>query len=50
MTQNSQPILPRYPWQEQRKRWLKLMIKTKKALEEAEKKAFNLALPNKEHD
>jgi hypothetical protein len=32
-----QPILPRYPWKNRRS-WLKLMIKTKKALVEAEKK------------
>lgn len=31
------PILPRYPWKNQRA-WLKLMIKTKKALVEAENK------------
>jgi hypothetical protein len=34
-----QTILPRSPWNDQRA-WLKLMIKTKKALDEAEKKSL----------
>ncbi len=37
-----EPILPRSPWKDQ-KAWLKLMIKTKKALNEAEKKVLQRA-------
>ena len=38
-----QPILPRFPWKDQ-KAWLKLMIKTKKAIDEAEKKSLRADL------
>lgn len=40
-----QPILPRYPWEDNRKAWLRQIIKTKKALEKAEKKALGQIEP-----
>lgn len=39
VSDQEQPILPRSPWKD-RRAWLKLMIETKKALEEAEKKSL----------
>ena len=40
LSESRQAILPRYPWENNQKAWLKQIIKTKKALEKAEKKAL----------
>ncbi len=39
------PILPRSPWEDNEKAWLQQIIKTKKALEKAEKKALGQIEP-----
>ncbi|GAA6615655.1 hypothetical protein [Scytonema sp. NUACC26] len=38
-----QPILPRYPWKDRTARFKLTIVKTKKALDEAEKKVWQRA-------